>query len=46
MFDEKMGSNMDSASVFYKCSTDAVYVADECLQIHGGNGYINEYMCG
>ena len=24
----------------------AVHAADESLQLHGGNGYINEYPCG
>lgn len=24
----------------------AVHAADECVQLHGGNGYINEYVAG
>lgn len=46
MFDNGVRSNMDSASIFLHCSRLGVEVADECLQIHGGNGYINEYDCG
>lgn len=23
-----------------------MHAADECIQLHGGNGYINEYVCG
>jgi len=36
---------MDSASIFLHNSRNAVSAADECMQIHGGNGYINEYPC-
>ena len=37
---------MDSASVFLQASRVAVSLTDECIQLHGGNGYINEYPCG
>lgn len=46
MFDTGVKSNLDSASVFLKASRSAVSGADECVQLHGGNGYINEYVCG
>ena len=46
MFDSGVKSNMDSASVFLAASRGAVTAADECIQLHGGNGYINEYVCG
>ena len=37
---------MDSAAIFLHTSRKAVALADECMQLHGGNGYINEYPCG
>jgi len=46
MFDAGVKSNLDSASVFLTASRGAVSAADECIQLHGGNGYINEYGCG
>lgn len=46
MADNGVRSNMDTAAVFLKASRDAVILAEECLQLHGGNGYINEYPCG
>ena len=46
MADAGVRSNMDTASCFLKASRDCVYMADENLQLHGGNGYINEYPCG
>lgn len=46
MFDAGVKSNLDSASVFLQASRSAVKAADECIQLHGGNGYINEYVCG
>ena len=46
MFDAGVKSNMDSASIFLHNSRSAVAAADECMQLHGGNGYINEYPCG
>lgn len=45
-FDEGNKSNMNAAAIFLNSSRMAVRVTDECLQIHGGNGYINEYECG
>lgn len=46
MFDAGIKSNVESASVFMHASRSAFKVAEECVQIHGGNGYINEYPCG
>ena len=46
MFDAQVKSNLDSASVFLQASRSAVHAADECIQLHGGNGYINEYVAG
>ena len=46
MFDAGVKSNIDSAAIFLHCSRNAVKIAEECIQIHGGNGYINEYPCG
>ena len=46
MFDAGVKSNLDSASVFLMASRSAVKAADECIQMHGGNGYINEYAAG
>lgn len=46
MFDNGFNSNVDSAAVFLSTSRAAVRTAEECLQLHGGNGYINEYPCG
>lgn len=46
MFDAGVKSNTDSAAVFLATSRAAVKVSDECIQLHGGNGYINEYACG
>jgi isovaleryl-CoA dehydrogenase len=46
MADNGVRSNMDTAACFLKASRDAVYLSEECLQLHGGNGYINEYPCG
>jgi isovaleryl-CoA dehydrogenase len=46
MFDSGVKSNLDSASVFLQASRSAVSAADECIQLHGGNGYINEYVAG
>lgn len=45
-FDAGAKSNLDSGSVFLQASRAAVTLADECIQLHGGNGYINEYPCG
>ena len=39
-------SNMDSSSVYLHASRTARELADECIQLFGGNGYINEYACG
>lgn len=46
MFDAGIKSNVDSAAVFLHNSRLGVEVANECIQIFGGNGYINEYPCG
>ncbi len=46
MFDSGVKSNLDSASVYLQASRAAVAAADECVQLHGGNGYINEYVAG
>lgn len=46
MFDSGVKSNVESASVFMCSSRYAVKNAEECIQIFGGNGYINEYPCG
>ena len=46
MFDAGVKSNLDSASVFLQASRSAVAAADECIQLHGGNGYIHDYVCG
>ena len=46
MFDAGLKSNVDSAAVYLHTSREAVKLADECIQIFGGNGYINEYPCG
>lgn len=45
MADAGVRSNMNTAACFLKASRDAVALADECVQLHGGNGYINEYPC-
>lgn len=45
-FDSGVRSNMDSASVYLQSSRSAVQITDECIQLFGGNGYINEYPCG
>ena len=45
-FDSGVKSNMDSASVYLQASRAAVKISDECIQLFGGNGYINEYPCG
>ena len=46
MFDAGVKSNKDSAAIFLNNSKAAVDVTLECMQIFGGNGYINEYPCG
>lgn len=46
MFDAGIKSNKDSAAVFLHNSRAGVDVTLDCLQLHGGNGYINEYPCG
>ncbi len=46
MFDTGIKSNVDSSAVFLHNSRIGVQVANECIQIFGGNGYINEYPCG
>ncbi len=46
MFDNGFKSNTDSSAIYLHNSRAAVSVADECIQIFGGNGYINEYPCG
>jgi isovaleryl-CoA dehydrogenase len=46
LFDSGAKSNKDSAAVFLHNSRNAVDIALECIQIFGGNGYINEYPCG
>ena len=46
MFDQGAKSNKDSAAVFLHNSRASVDVTLECLQLFGGNGYINEYPCG
>lgn len=46
MADAGVRSNMDTAACFLKASRDAVILSEECLQLHGGNGYINEYPTG
>ncbi len=46
MFDTGVKSNKDSAAVFLHNSRAGVDVTLECLQLFGGNGYINEYPCG
>ena len=46
MFDAGVKSNKDSAAVFLHNSRSGVKVTNECIQIFGGNGYINQYPCG
>ena len=46
MFDAGIKSNMDSSAIYLHNSRAAVAVADECIQLFGGNGYINEYPTG
>ena len=46
MFDSGVKSNKDSAGVFLHNSKNGVDVTLECMQLFGGNGYINEYPCG
>ena len=46
MFDAGIKSNVDSSAVYLFTSRNGVKLADECIQIYGGNGYINEYPCG
>ena len=46
MFDTGLKSNVDSAAIFLHTSKSGVEIADECIQLFGGNGYINEYPCG
>ena len=46
MFDAGVKSNMDAAAIFLQTSRDSVDVTLECIQLFGGNGYINEYPCG
>lgn len=46
MFDAGVTSNVDSAAVYLHTSRQGVRCAEECIQIFGGNGYINEYPCG
>ena len=46
MFDAGLKSNTDSAAIYLHNSRAAVSVSDECVQLFGGNGYINEYPCG
>jgi len=46
MFDSGVKSNVDSASIFLHTSRNGVDVADETIQLFGGNGYINDYPCG
>ena len=46
LFDNGGKSNVESAAVFLHASRSAVKCAEECVQIFGGNGYINEYPCG
>jgi isovaleryl-CoA dehydrogenase len=46
MFDTGVKSNKDSAAVFLHNSRAGVDVTLECIQLHGGNGYINEYPLG
>ena len=36
----------DCASVILWCAEKATWMAGECIQIFGGNGYINEYPLG
>ena len=45
-FDSGKKSNKDSAALFLHSSKVGVEVALDCMQIFGGNGYINEYACG
>lgn len=46
MFDAGVKSNKDSAAVFLHNARKSVQLALECIQVFGGNGYINEYACG
>ena len=46
MFDAGLKSNVDSAAIYLHTSRLGVRTAEECIQIFGGNGYINEYPCG
>jgi isovaleryl-CoA dehydrogenase len=46
MFDAGFKSNVDSSAVFLHNSKNGVQVSLDCMQIFGGNGYINEYPCG
>jgi isovaleryl-CoA dehydrogenase len=45
-FDKCIKSNKDSAAVFLHNIRLVVKVANECIQVFGGNGYIKEYPCG
>lgn len=44
--DQGVRSNKDFASTFLQCSEAGTKVALDCMQLFGGNGYINEYDCG
>lgn len=44
--DAGVKSNIDSASIYLHCSRTALSVADECLQLFGGNGYVSECRSG
>ena len=46
MFDAGIRSNIDSAAIYLHTSRYGVKCAEECIQIFGGNGYINEYPTG
>ena len=46
MFDAGFKSNVDSSAIFLHTSRLGVALAEECIQVFGGNGYINEYPCG
>lgn len=46
MFDAGVKSNLDSAAVFLHNSKHGVDVTLDCMQLFGGNGYINQYPCG
>ena len=46
MLDSGTKSNKDSAAIYLNVARTVAKVADECVQLFGGNGYVNEYPAG